>query len=132
MASPAEWHPQTRDPRSSTCGPDGIDDDSVLSVLRRVAIRISHSPRLESAVKLVAEVVPCDSCFIYVLEGSELVLKPLVVEVKELVALGVMGLWGMQLQLLKRLGDRIEAGGVERLDDGGSLRQPSLRRNDEV
>jgi len=75
MASPAEWHPQTRDPRLSTCGADGIDDDSVLSVLRRVAIRISHSPRLESAVKLVAEVVPCDSCFIYVLEGSELVLR---------------------------------------------------------
>ena len=38
----------------------------------------------------------------------------------------------MQLQLLKRLGDRIEASGVERLDGGGNLRQLSLRRNDEV
>ena len=38
----------------------------------------------------------------------------------------------MQLQLLKRLGDRVEAGGVERLDGGGNLRQLSLRRNDEV
>ena len=38
----------------------------------------------------------------------------------------------MQLQLLKRLGDRVEAGGVERLDSSGNLRQLSLRRNDEV
>ena len=38
----------------------------------------------------------------------------------------------MQLQLLKRLGDRIEAGEVERLGDGGSLDQPSFCRDDEV
>ena len=38
----------------------------------------------------------------------------------------------MQLQLLKRLGDRVEAGGVERLDGGGNLQQLSLHRNDEV
>ena len=31
----------------------------------------------------------------------------------------------MQLQLLKRLGDRIDAGEVERLDGGGNLRQLS-------
>jgi len=43
-----------------------------------------------------------------------------------------MGLWGMQLQLLKRLGDRIEAGEVERLDGGGSLHQPFLCRDDEI
>ncbi|HKR84480.1 MAG TPA: ANTAR domain-containing protein [Terriglobales bacterium] len=75
MASPAEWHPPTRNPKLSTCGPDEIDDHSALSVLHRLAIRISQSPRLETAVNLVAEVVPCDSCFIYVLEGSELVLR---------------------------------------------------------
>ena len=38
----------------------------------------------------------------------------------------------MQLQLLKRLGDRAEADGVERLDGGENLRQLSLHRNDEV
>ena len=38
----------------------------------------------------------------------------------------------MQLQLLKRLGDRVEASGVERLDGDGSLDQPSFRRDDEV
>ena len=43
-----------------------------------------------------------------------------------------MGLLCVQLQLLKRLGDSIEADGVERLDGGGNLRQLSLCRNDEV
>ena len=43
-----------------------------------------------------------------------------------------MGLQLVQLQLLKRLIDRIEASGVERLNGGGSLRQLSLRRDDEV
>ena len=38
----------------------------------------------------------------------------------------------MQLQLLKRLGDRVEVGGVESLDVSGNLLQLSLRRNDEV
>ena len=38
----------------------------------------------------------------------------------------------MQLQLLKRLGDRVEASGVERLDGDGSLDQPSFRRDNEV
>ena len=43
-----------------------------------------------------------------------------------------MGLQCVQLRLLKRLGDHVEAGGVERLDDGGSLRQLSLPPDDEV
>ena len=43
-----------------------------------------------------------------------------------------MGLRCVKLQLLKHLGDHIEAGGVVRLDGGGNLRQLSLRRNDEV
>ena len=38
----------------------------------------------------------------------------------------------MQLQLLKHLGDRIEASGVERLDDDGSPHQLFLYRDDEV
>ena len=43
-----------------------------------------------------------------------------------------MGLRCVQLQLLKCLGDRVEASGVERLDDDGSPHQLSLRRDDEV
>ena len=38
----------------------------------------------------------------------------------------------MQLQLLKRLGDCVEAGGVGRSDDSGSHCQLSLHRDDEV
>ena len=38
----------------------------------------------------------------------------------------------MQPQLLKRLNDHVEAGGVERLAGGRSLNQPSLHHDDEV
>ena len=38
----------------------------------------------------------------------------------------------MQLQLLKRLDNRVEAGGVERLDGSRNLRQLCLHRNGEV
>ena len=43
-----------------------------------------------------------------------------------------MGLRCVQLQLLKRLSDHVEAGGVERSDGGGSYHQLSLHRDDEV
>ena len=65
-------------------------------------------------------------------EGIELALWPPVIEAKELVAPMGAGLRCVQLQLLKRLGDRVEAGGVERLDGGRNLHQLSLHRNDEV
>ena len=42
-----------------------------------------------------------------------------------------MGLQRVQLHL-KCLDDCVKASGVERLDDGGSLRQLSLHRDDEV
>jgi uroporphyrinogen-III synthase len=48
-----------------------------LSALRRVTAHIARAARLESLthiVELVGEVVPCDSCFLYVLQDSELVL----------------------------------------------------------
>ena len=61
-----------------------------------------------------------------------MVLQPPVVKAEESVAPGDTGLRRVQLQLLKRLDDRVEAGGVERLDGGGSLRQLSLRSDDEV
>ena len=38
----------------------------------------------------------------------------------------------MQLQLLKRLGDRVKAGGVEGLNDDGRPHQISLHHDDEV
>ena len=59
-------------------------------------------------------------------------LYPPVIEAEELIPPRVAGLQCVQLQLLKCLGDRTEAGGVERLDGGGSLRQLSLHRDDEV
>ena len=43
-----------------------------------------------------------------------------------------MGLRCVQLQLLKCLGDRVEAGGVERLDGDRSLHQLSPCRDNEV
>ena len=63
-------------------------------------------------------------------EGAELALEPPIVEVKESVASGGAGPTCVQLQLLKRLSDHVEAGEVERLDGGGSLHQPSLHRDD--
>ena len=65
-------------------------------------------------------------------EGAELALQPPVVKVEELVASGAAGLQCVQLQLLKCLGDCVEAGGVERSDGGGSHRQPSFHCDDEV
>lgn len=78
MASLAEWRPQARNPKLSPCQPRGSEDDRVLSVVRRVATRLSQAARRESIsdiVELVGEVVHCDSCFLYVLEDSELVLR---------------------------------------------------------
>lgn len=52
---------------------------SAVALLRRVASRMSEAAPLEEVlaevVEFVASVVKCDSCFIYVLEGEELVLR---------------------------------------------------------
>src|SRR5216684_4714860 len=52
---------------------------SAVALLRRVASRMSEAAPLEEVlaevVEFVASVVKCDSCFIYVLEGDELVLR---------------------------------------------------------
>jgi len=61
-----------------------------------------------------------------------LALQPPIVEAEEPVAPRDMGLWWVQLQLLKCLDDRVKASGVERLDGGGSLCQLSLCHDDEV
>jgi len=52
---------------------------SGVAILRRVASRMSGAVPLEDlladVVEFVTSVVKCDSCFIYVLEGEELVLR---------------------------------------------------------
>src|ERR1700747_362111 len=52
---------------------------SGVAILRRVASRMSGAAPLEDlladVVEFVTSVVKCDSCFIYVLEGEELVLR---------------------------------------------------------
>ena len=54
-------------------------DISAIALLRTIATRISEAAPLEDVlgevVEFVAAIVCCDSCFIYVLEGAELVLR---------------------------------------------------------
>lgn len=54
-------------------------DISAIGVLRRIAGRISEAAPLEEVlgevVEFIAAIVYCDSCFIYVLEDGELVLR---------------------------------------------------------
>ena len=57
----------------------GSRDISVVRLLHRIATRISEAVPLEEVlgeiVEFVAAVVACDSCFIYVLEAEDLVLR---------------------------------------------------------
>lgn len=57
----------------------GIRDISLIELLRRIATRTSEAVPFEEVlgevVEFVAAVVPCDSCFIYVLEAEDLVLR---------------------------------------------------------
>ncbi len=59
--------------------PSRESEFSAVVLLRRVASRMSEAAPLEEVltdvVEFVASVVKCDSCFIYVLEGEELVLR---------------------------------------------------------
>ena len=59
--------------------PSRESEFSAVALLRRVASRMSEAAPLEEVlaevVEFVASVVKCDSCFIYVLEGEELVLR---------------------------------------------------------
>ena len=54
-------------------------DSPAVALLRRIASRISEAAPLESVlcevVEFVVAIVRCDSCFVYVLEGDELVLR---------------------------------------------------------
>jgi len=55
------------------------DDVSAMAFLRRIAARIPEAAPLEGVlgevVEFVSAVVACDSCFVYVLEGDELVMR---------------------------------------------------------
>src|SRR5215469_3681890 len=57
----------------------GSSDLSGVALLRRIAARISEAAPLDEVlnevVEFVAAVLPCDSCFIYVLEAEHLVLR---------------------------------------------------------
>lgn len=59
--------------------PSRESETSAVAFLRRIASRMSEAAPLEDVlaevVEFVASVVKCDSCFIYVLEGEELVLR---------------------------------------------------------
>ena len=77
----------------------------------------------------------CNLAFAECLRHSAKNLNPVVppvVEVEELAALGGESLRRTLPQLLERLDDRVEAGGVERVNDDGRPRQLFLRRDDEV
>ena len=70
------------DKRNSTIDPYDVSrsrDISVVARLRRIATRISEAVPFEEVlgevVEFVAAVVRCDSCFIYVLEAEDLVLR---------------------------------------------------------
>ena len=58
---------------------DRTGDASPVVFLRRIAARIVEAAPLDSAlgevVEFVSAVLACDSCFVYVLEGDELVIR---------------------------------------------------------
>ena len=68
--------------RSVTISDDGefdLKDKSDIDLLHEIGSRIASADPLHAVlarvVGFVASVVPCDSCFIYVLEGDDLVLR---------------------------------------------------------
>lgn len=80
MASSADWHPLEKRPQLTDFRElHQPSDVSAVAFLRRIAVRIPAAAPLESVlsevVEFVSAVVACDSCFLYVLEGDELVLR---------------------------------------------------------
>jgi uroporphyrinogen-III synthase len=80
MGSSTDLYPPDKRPQLS----DFVDigqaaGSSPIAFLRRIAARISEAAPLESilaeVVEFVTLVVACDSCFLYVLEGDELVMR---------------------------------------------------------
>ena len=80
MGTSAEWCPPERRPDLSDAREfNPTVESSAVTLLRRIARRMSEAAPLqgvlENVVEFVASVVACDSCFIYVLEDDELVLR---------------------------------------------------------
>jgi len=80
MSATADWRPPAR--LSQSIGVPDLSratENATVAFLRRIAARISEAVPLEEVlgeiVEFVATLVVCDSCFIYVLEGEELVLR---------------------------------------------------------
>ena len=57
----------------------GLEQHQYIDVLHRIGERIAAADPLSTVLKLVVEfvstVMKCDSCFLYVLEGSDLILR---------------------------------------------------------
>jgi uroporphyrinogen-III synthase len=81
MSTSAEWYPAgTRSLVIDTEGPRPVTDGfTAVTHLRLVARRISKAAPLENVlmevVEFAASVVRCDSCFLYVLEDDQLILR---------------------------------------------------------
>jgi uroporphyrinogen-III synthase len=81
MSASAEWYASGR--QSALAGTEGLPrataEMAAVTHLRGVARRISRALPLEDvlleAVEFAASTVPCDACFVYVLERDELVLR---------------------------------------------------------
>lgn len=72
----SQWELSEEHPSPSTAGQQEV---SAVPLLRRISSRIAEAARLDSVLKDVVEfvtsIVQSDSCFIYVLEDQELVLR---------------------------------------------------------
>jgi uroporphyrinogen-III synthase len=80
MSASANWFAPARpSPLAATGRFSPSTDISAMTLLRRVASRMSKPASLEGVlgevVEFAASVVKCDSCFVYVLQGDELVLR---------------------------------------------------------
>jgi uroporphyrinogen-III synthase len=80
MGTSAEARPPEKRPKVAEIGAFNAGSDiSAVAVLRRIACRISEAAPIEDVlgevVDFVTAVVASDSCFVYVLEGDELVLR---------------------------------------------------------
>lgn len=79
MSTSPHWQLPQHRPRFFRSQPSVSRELSPVPLLRRISSRISEAARLESVLKDVLEfvtsIVRCDSCFIYVLQDQELVLR---------------------------------------------------------
>src|SRR5260370_13512451 len=79
MSASADWSPAKHLPIEAVNLGGSTGDASGVALLRRVAGRMSGALPLEAVLRglmgFATSVVKCDSCFFYVLEDKELVLR---------------------------------------------------------